>query len=157
MKVFSILFFLLISSKSQAAWFGPSTYEECMNDGKVGRTTSELNLLKNYCQKKFPKLPKLHKLKDANIKCVGDKSEVVNFKIKNNLVYFNNNHTNFFKYRTADNIVLEPTHSIESNNKKIIFDLFFTVNTLNGIAYLKPVNTHNQPLPPTYRYTCTEE
>ena len=156
-KGITVLFLLFTASFAQAAWFGPSTYEECMNDGKVGRTSGELGLLNKHCQKKFPKLLKLHKLKDAYLTCIGEKSEVVHLKIKKNFVYVDDNKKNFFKYRNSERIVLEPTHTIENFNKKITYDLFFTINTLNGSAYLKPLNTHNEPLPPMFIYSCSEE
>ena len=58
--------------------FGPNNYEECVADGKVGRTSAEIGLQMQMCRKKFPLLPKLAKAGTGLINCADyqDKSSI---------------------------------------------------------------------------------
>lgn len=64
-----IIAMVQISDSAYAGFFGASNYEECMSDGKVGRTNAEISLLHKNCQKKFPVLSTLSAKKITKIKC----------------------------------------------------------------------------------------
>lgn len=115
---------------SHAALFGASSYEECVNDGKVGRTNFEMRALINKCRKDFPMLPKLAKKKEANLVCRDTDGKTVNYvEVKSNTV----------KMSELKNILLNKT----SHNKD---ELTFKGNatdkdtsedvTMYGIIYL---------------------
>ena len=52
-----------------AGIFGPNNFEECMVDGKVGRTRVEIALLRVSCRKRFPALPSLAANKSTKLFC----------------------------------------------------------------------------------------
>jgi hypothetical protein len=75
------------------AWFlitslPSGTYEDCILDGKTGRTNAELNLLKNTCRGKFPILSKLSNGKSASIYC--EMNSIANSKRVDGYVDFKN-------------------------------------------------------------------
>jgi hypothetical protein len=71
-NIFIAATLILFTNSSFAGILGPSSFEECMNDGKVGRNRSELQIHENSCRKKFPKLSNLKKGKSTKITCVFD-------------------------------------------------------------------------------------
>jgi len=86
MKLIPIFILFFLSNSAYASLFGPSNYEECMNDGKVGRNLSEIQLKNKECRKKFPKLPSVAKGLDKLFTCVwwnGDVSTHRLYKSKN--------------------------------------------------------------------------
>lgn len=77
---------------ASAGLFGPSNFEECMSDGKIGRSTAEIYQLRKSCQKKFPKLPSIKNGINAPVKCVFSGSTdvfTVQYNKKNNSVTIN--------------------------------------------------------------------
>jgi hypothetical protein len=91
--VFCSLFSALIyTPNSSQAWiFGPSNFEECVSDGKVGRSNMEMRALHDLCRKKFPnktqlkpekyKLKKAYEGRDSKIVCESTDIESPNEKI----------------------------------------------------------------------------
>lgn len=69
MKLIPILVLFFLTNNVYANLFGPSNYEECMNDGKVGRNLSEIQLKNKECRKKFPVLPSIKGKKTNAIDC----------------------------------------------------------------------------------------
>ncbi len=100
-RLISALIFLTTLNVN-AAWFGASTYEECMIDGKIGRTNAELTVLRQYCMSKFPKkankkIAKLFTIGKSNIRCVIN-AQAYDFKIENGFVeHKNERHKILFK------------------------------------------------------------
>lgn len=75
------------------AWFlitslPSGTYEDCILDGKTGRTNAELTLLKNTCRGKFPILSKLSSGKSSSIYC--EMNSIANYKSFDGYVDFKN-------------------------------------------------------------------
>lgn len=84
------------------------TYEDCILDGKTGRTNAELNLLKNTCRAKYPVLSKSSKGNNASIYC--EMNSIANYKSVDGYVDFKNKIVN-----------IGPVNgSIISSNKEFI-------------------------------------
>ena len=155
--VITFLALMLISSlNASAGLFGASNFEECMSDGKVGRTNAELYLLKKNCQRKFPKLPKQYAMKDATILCVSsDKSEQDTYQIyKNNLISETGKKYQL-NLRTEESIVLKA-HWVEHYITKKPLPTTFKIETLSGAATIEVFET-NELINPTFSYSCTEK
>jgi hypothetical protein len=72
---------LLVPNLVSASLFGPSNYEECMTQGKTGRTDAELALKHKECRKKFPKLPSIKFKKDKFVSCTYSQQRTTHFNI----------------------------------------------------------------------------
>lgn len=145
-KIISILA-MLISLNASAGLFGASTFEECMSDGKVGRTNAELNLLKAKCRKEFPVLPKLYALKNARISCSatgGEGTEV--YKVNGNKV-----NDMPITYRKNEQIVFTGI-KIDVKNEGIKIAKS-TIDTLNGIHKIT-FDADGRSI--SFEYDCTE-
>lgn len=121
MSKFIVLIFTFLFSLSANAWlFGPKSYEECMNDGKVGRTNAELYELRKYCRSKFPqkikelkfeeKLSKTFRNSNGNLRCI-IWAETLEFNINKNTV--------LYRGRTA-NLILNDNDKITFKLNKIV-------------------------------------
>jgi hypothetical protein len=136
-KIISILT-MLISLNASAGLFGASNYEECMSDGKVGRTNAELQVLKSKCERQFPKLPKLYALKDASISCEGkDTDGTVDYTISKNKLIISTEKPSFpILVRTKEKILIKGSFL---RNEKINKDIFatLTIMPLTGLAFLE--------------------
>ena len=77
-----VVFFAHPRISQGVSLFGPDTYEECVSDGKVGRTNAEVATQMQMCRKKFPVLNKLKARKSGEIKCSQDKGEVWKIRLK---------------------------------------------------------------------------
>ena len=130
MKKIIVLTALLLSQTANAGLFGASTYEECMSDGKVGRTNAELRLLTDKCRKEFPALPKLYALKNARISCVSaDRQTTYIYKVNGNKV-----DDMPITYRKNEQIVFTGIKiDVKNEGTKIAKS---TIDTLNGILKL---------------------
>jgi len=62
--------------------FGPDSYEECVSDGRVGRTNAEIATQMQMCRKKFPVLKKLKARKSGEIKCSQNQGGVWRIRLK---------------------------------------------------------------------------
>ena len=76
MKNIYVVAFMLASFTANAAWFATS-FEDCINDGKVGRTNAELEILKQTCRVKFPKLPSIQKGAGKAVSCAVKQDDFV--------------------------------------------------------------------------------
>ncbi len=87
-RVCILIGFFIFSASANAALFGASTYEECVSDGKSGRTNFEMQALSRKCRNDFPMLEKLSKKKDVILFCrdVDEKAvyhiEVIGSKVR---------------------------------------------------------------------------
>jgi hypothetical protein len=136
-----------------------SSYEECMSDGKVGRTTIELGLLKNFCENKFPDLKKLFNKLDASLVCraLDTSGVVLNIVIKEDLVsidslkeisFAKNSHdknTLTFRGTGKDKDTLEPVTFLGEINPK------------NGSLQIRVVYDNNKKDPVIYNFSCYEK
>ena len=97
-----------LSLPAVAGLFGPSNFEECMSDGKIGRSTAEIYQLRKNCQKKFPKLLSIKNGTDIPVKCVFSGSTDVfsiQYSKKNNQAAMNGKPINLVIF-TDEKIVL---------------------------------------------------
>lgn len=121
MKLISIFILFFLSNSAYASLFGPSNYEECMNDGKVGRNLSEIQLKNKECRKKFPKLPSVAKGSDRLFSCIWSNGDVTSHRL----------------YKSK-NIVMFETISLPLkyiNDESLVFgdvDDLFEINFLSG-------------------------
>ena len=139
MKKIIVLTALLLSQTANAGLFGASTYEECMSDGKVGRTNAELRLLTDKCRKMFPALPKLYALKDSKFSCIDNDTNIKDeYEIIENNMY--RVKLKLLATRTKEKIT--TTENIHNAGTGKNMKGLLTINTLDGTAtfYIKDVN-----------------
>ena len=149
-----ILVMLLATGNADAITFGANNYEECMSDGKVGRTNDELHLLMNKCHLAFPKLPKLHAMQNAKILCVGPNEETESFSITKDKIYT-------LPIKSGGEVSIRTPKKIVGNIDQYVYfhdktvQTRLTIETLTGVAtwYLEIPNGN----PPTIYYDCTEQ
>jgi hypothetical protein len=111
-----------------AGFFGPSNFEECMSDGKIGRSTAEIFQLKKSCQKKFPKLPSIANGNNRPVQCIFQGSPDVysiQFNKKDNTSSFNGKPNNVILF-TDEILVIsgggkEPPTEINYLNGELKF------------------------------------
>lgn len=124
------LIIAVFPSISSAALFGPDSYEDCMNDGKVGRAIAEMQMLKLKCQKEFPKLKKLSKAKNVNLSCFSTDNHPLYLSIKGKKV--TNKVLNFEVYGRDDNNVYISGLDNEDND----IEHSIKVNFSDGSIYI---------------------
>jgi len=128
MRIQYLLIVLLFPCVVYAQIFGPRSFEECMSDGKTGRTSAELSIKENECRKRFPKLSALAKRSDKPFQCVLPDNRTVTFR------YF---HTKK-QIRVEDSI-----HTVLFiNDEKIVFredsvGFQTTINYLRGSGFIE--------------------
>ncbi len=82
-RICILIGFFIFSVSANAALFGASSYEECINDGKVGRSVSEMTALQIKCHSQFPKLHNLSLKKNVNLVCRdSDEKSIYRFEVK---------------------------------------------------------------------------
>lgn len=119
MKIlFIFLTLLLVSTSSQANLFGASTYEECVEDGKVGRTNMEVRNLRDKCRQKFPLLSNLYKNNKANITCLFENGDELQIAINDKNVVINGRQGRFVM-RTAEKIVVKDFNAAKVNARSL--------------------------------------
>jgi hypothetical protein len=154
-KKLFLLLILLFPVVANAALFGASSYEECMADGKVGRTNAELQVLRNKCEKQFPKLAKLYGMKDSTILCLSsDNSAQDTYKISKNYLITESGKNLKLDLRTADTIILKSLWAEDNVTKKPL-PTTLTIKPLNGSATIEIFETKEFINPKIY-YMCTE-
>ena len=110
--------------------FTPSTYEECMNDGKVGRTNVEIKNHKNFCQKKFPALPSIKNGNKKEVLCKLENYDVnwvfkISVDKKNNSAFFENRKVELSSFTDS---TVYMTWKAGKDKKKI----YMSVNYIDG-------------------------
>lgn len=81
-KKILLSFLLLTTSYASAQLFGPKNYEECVSDGKTGRTNAELAVHMDNCAVKFPSVPSIFKGNDKFVLCSFSSDKRFGFEIK---------------------------------------------------------------------------
>ncbi|MEI8363623.1 MAG: hypothetical protein WCG35_10455 [Betaproteobacteria bacterium] len=147
---------MLAAVNVNAGLFGASNYEECMSDGKVGRTEQEMQVLNLKCQKQFPKLPKLFGMKNSTVFCVssdGNAKDTYRFT-RNELIVESGKHYPL-TVRTSE-IVVVKANWVQRNDTKKDFPTTFTLTPLDGSAKIVALET-GLKYPPSYFYDCIEK
>jgi hypothetical protein len=119
---------LLFGINARAGLFGPSNFEDCVSDGKVGRSNGELFQHMKSCQKKFPKLPSIKDGNNKSISCIFSGSNDVytaQYNKRNNTASFNGKPENVIIF-TDEKLVLgaggnKPTIEINYLNGELKF------------------------------------
>ncbi len=129
-----ILIGFFFSASANAALFGASTYEECVSDGKSGRTNFEMQALSRKCRNDFPKLSNLAAKKLTKIKCeFSDKLNehfYLSLNPKNKLAVFQTD-----KKGKITSISSSKVSAYFTNNE--IGDFIISVDYVNGSAVFK--------------------
>jgi hypothetical protein len=118
------------------AWFlitslSSGTYEDCILDGKTGRTNAELTLLKNTCRGKFPILSKLSSGKSASIYC--EMNLIANYKSFDGYVDFKNKMVNIGPVRSE---------IVSSNNDVIVMKMINADNPISEPPAYSKLDLH---------------
>ncbi len=127
--------FLLFTSFHPVAsgnFFRPENYEECVSDGKVGRSNLELSAHKSMCRKKFPVLSKIANYGTGKIQCVDihDKSTIA-FNISKKSVNAVGSRLDFpISFNSREIIRFEGDSSEKESGKKV--KMFGELNLLEG-------------------------
>ena len=133
--IINVLFLTFISFNANAGFFGASNYEECMNDGKVGRTEQEMQVLDLKCQKQFPKLVKLYNGKNSKLHCVESyEKSILFFEVVGNVV---NSAPQKLKVTTKANGTIY-FGGVDATNSNIVIN--GSLNTLDGVMSLTTKN-----------------
>ena len=115
MKLIPIFILFFLTNNAYANLFGPSNYEECVADGKTGRTNSELGFHMDKCLIKFPKVPSIFKGTDKYVLCRFSNDRRFGFDIKAN------KKTNLAKVNNNDLISDGKVTSFGRDNVEFIF------------------------------------
>jgi len=126
MKKLLILLFLM-SQDSYSGIFGPSSYEECVSDGKTGRSEKELSLLIDLCSSKFPKPKSIFNHSGNFVRCqISKKNNYINFKVK----------VNSDKTSEIENYTGYRYGKVISSNNNRVETLFKNISTEESIEFV---------------------
>lgn len=148
---------LLMPILSFAGFLGPSNYEECMSDGKTGRTPQELGLLKNACLTKFPHLKKTYKGQNVNLTCRDDQDTSIHIvSIKSNKVFIDTLHKDFLiTLRNKDKLIFQDNVQDKITNDSAT--LYGEINPKDGFGVLKIVYKDSKKESLSYLWKCYEK
>ena len=148
---------LLMPILSFAGLLGPSNYEECMSDGKIGRSPQELGLLKNACLNKFPDLKKTYKGQNANLTCRDDQdASIHNVSIKSNKVFIDTLDKDFLiTLRSNDKLIFQDNIYDKTTNDSAT--LYGEINPKDGFGVLKIVYKDSKKESLSYLWKCYEK
>ncbi len=136
--------------------FGPSNYEECMVDGKVGRTNAEISLQMRMCRKNFPLLSNISKKGIGIIRCAdySDKSSSV-FSIKQNTIVQQGTKLEFkINARNSELIRFEGDGAENGNGKKV--KMYGELNISDGNLQVNVIYEGNSKAKINYLWQCIE-
>ena len=112
------------------AWpLDPSNFDECMVDGKVGRTNEEISIQFNYCIKKFPAIPSIPKNKDIKLACLDDRDKVLELSITGNELFVGTNRLTITSKTEESAIYKGYVTNIQDQSKATIK---ISINPLTG-------------------------
>ena len=156
-RICILIGFFIFSVSSYAALFGTKTYEECVSDGKVGRTNAEIQLLINSCQIKFPHLKRVNEGSVAHIVCVGKGVDSLELKFNKSQVLSGE------KFKDISPIRLRHNNTVYFNlNKMIKFKEKFLLtsnelNTLDGRLGMEIRETEQGKVLDKFHLVCYEK
>jgi len=110
--------------------FGPKNFDQCMNDGKVGRTNAELALKHKECRNKFPALPSIKNKSNKDVDCqIFNSNFVFTAKVKND------GSVTISDFTTDKISVISFTNEklLVKWKKKEVGDVYFELDYINGI------------------------
>lgn len=134
-----IFLFLVVGvTTANSALFGPDNYDECMSDGKFGRSNNELGLLESKCRSKFPVLPKLYSMKNSSIVCIrDDNDDTLTYTITSKGMALKNSKITFpIYYRSSEKVVVKG-NIVQKINTKQTYPSIFTLDNLYGKATIE--------------------
>jgi hypothetical protein len=157
MKKILLLLTMLFPIISHAALFWASNYEECINDGKVGRTSEEMSALSKKCYNQFPKLRKLSLKKDVNLVCrdINEKS-VYGLEVKGNKIKLDKLPTRIFTKTSHDkNKFTFMGNAVEKDSGKSV-KIYGNISPLYGHGDIKVEYDDASNSDYVYNFTCYE-
>lgn len=138
-RLFSFLFAfnaIILSSASNAALFGPNSYEECMSDGKVGRTNAETRNLHLKCRQQFPVLVNLYKKNKSDLVCMLSNGDELLIKVDKKNIYVNKSLSKFIM-RTNQYLVIKDLNAAETTDDKRLLNAVWKIDMLEGLISAK--------------------
>jgi hypothetical protein len=150
------MFLALPKNSFAVSVFGPSNYEECMVDGKVGRTNAEISLQMRMCRKNFPLLPNISRKGVGIIRCAdySDKSSSV-FSIKQNVITQQGTKLEFkINARNSEVIRFEGDGAENGSGKKV--KMYGELNVSEGNLQVNVIYEDNSKPKINYQLQCIE-
>lgn len=131
--IINSLVLTLISLNASAGLFGASNFEECMSDGKVGRTNAELVMQSNKCRKSFPKLPSLKTKNAKELYCTLSTSKFsIYANMNNKTAKFQSNGQGAIDKITSDKVIFkfDKRDNISLQKNEVIYvDVNYLIGT----------------------------
>jgi hypothetical protein len=137
--------------------FGPSSYEECLADGKIGRTDSEIAVQMKMCRKKFPILPNLSKNEVGQIKCTDtDDKTFIQFSIRGKKIIQDTGKGSFsITIKNSQFIRFEDERSEKSSGRKV--KMYGEIDLQEGSMQIDVSYLDNKSYPIKYYLNCVED
>lgn len=151
------IFIFFLPTLSNAALFGSENYEECINDGKVGRTAAEMKVLSTKCYNEFPKLYDLSIKKDVNLVCRDiDEKNVYRFEIRGQAVKIDKIPNKVFIKTSHDKTKMTFMGTGQSKEASKSINLYGNISPLNGSGDIKVQYEDKSLSDYVYKFTCYE-
>lgn len=148
---------LLIASSAYAWLLGANSYEECINDGKVGRTTAEMSALSTKCYNQFPKLQKLSINKDVSLVCrdINEKS-IYKIEVKGDKIKFDQLPNRKFTKTSYDKTSMTFVGDGKDKETNQLVKIYGNISILYGSGNIKVEYIDATKNDYDYYFTCYE-
>lgn len=157
-RIFIVMGFFLYTAIANAALFGANSYEECMADGKSGRTNFEMQALAKKCRNDFPKLSKLAKMKDVTLVCRDyDEKNIYHIEVKRNKVLLLEIGNVEFIKTSHDKVKLTFKGDSKDKDTKEAVNIYGNIELLNGIGGIKVEYKNLKKEDLEYQFSCYEK
>jgi hypothetical protein len=137
--------------------FGPSNYEECLADGKIGRTNSEIAVQMKMCRKKFPVLANLSKNGAGLMKCTDTNDKTfVQFSIRGKQIIQDTGKGSFsITIKNSQFIRFEDERSEKSSGRKV--KMYGEIDLQEGSMQIDVSYLDNKSYPIKFYFNCVED
>lgn len=155
--IINALVLTFISSNANAGFFGASNYEECINDGKVGRSVAEMSALSAKCYSQFPKLHKLSLKKDVDLICRDSNEKAIYaFKIKGSKVKLDKKPNTVFIKTSHDKSQMTFIGDGNDKDSKQAVKIYGSISPIYGSGDIKVEYVDGSKSDFVYNFTCYE-
>ena len=155
---FAITFIYLSPQKSEAAIWGPSTYDECVAEIVKSAKNSDYGVAQSLCRNKFPKLINLSKKKNAQLTCED---------VLGKFIYSISVTSGFVSVKELGKAVVETTSytkeaitfkgSSESKGDKRKVTIYGKVDIVNGFGNIAVEFDDKKSADFVYEFNCLEK
>lgn len=137
--------------------FGPSSYEECLADGKIGRTNSEIAIQMKMCRKKFPVLLNLSRNGVGLIKCTDTNDKTfIQFSLRGKQIIQETGKGSFsITIKNSQFIRFEDERSEKSSGRKV--KMYGEIDLQEGSMQIDVSFLDNKSHPVKYHFNCVED